>query len=250
MRTATAAANRPHSASHGVSRIEASRLGWSHSPRATIPTASSSAVATLLSFTACCRRLACEIPGSSTTRPGKRPEPVSLSTSQWSGSGMGEPLSGSAENPKRCGNHTAQLCVRSAPFSALVGGGNPNHGDHGEDAHRIHLARLHSLPNQSAAATCRRQYQPQRGYRGTCVATRLPPRTDSFRPRLSVRLLAPPPPRHGTTAPSLEPLTREDTQTRHRPSVRRRGSPLLGQFPHLPGSGHRRFDAPGWPALL
>ena len=30
-----------------------------------------------MSFTACWRRLACEIPGSSTARPGKRPEPVS-----------------------------------------------------------------------------------------------------------------------------------------------------------------------------
>src|SRR5260370_29303483 len=192
MRTATAAANRPHSASHEVSGSEASPLEWSHSQRATIPTASSSAVAPLLSFTACWRRLACEIPGSSTARPGKRPEPVSLSTSQWPGGGMGQPLSGSAENPLRGGDHITQLCVRSAPFSALVGARNPYHGDHGEDAHRIHLARLHSLPNQSAAAICRRQYQPHSGYRGPCVAARLPPRTDSFRPRLSVRLLATP----------------------------------------------------------
>ena len=28
---------------------------------------------------------------------------------------------------------------------------------------------------------------------------------------------------------------------RHRSVVRRRGSPLLGQFPHLPGSSHRRL---------
>src|SRR5690242_11678486 len=157
MRTAMAAVNRPHSASHEDSGSEASRLGWSHSPRATTLTASSSAVATLLSFTACWRRLACEIPGDSSVRPGKRPEPVSLGTSQWPGGGMGQSLSGSAENPRRCGDYIAQLCVRSAPFSALVGGSNPYHGDHREDAHRIHFARLHSLPNESAAATRRRQ---------------------------------------------------------------------------------------------
>src|ERR1017187_5789193 len=165
MQTATAAANRQRSASHEGSGNEVSRLDGSHCPKATIPTASSSAVATLLSFTACWRRLACEIPGSSTARPGKRPEPVSLSTSQWPGGGMGQPLSGSAENPQRCRDHIAQLCVRSAPFSALVGECKPHHGDHREDAHGSHLARLHSLPNQSAAATCRRQYQPQSGYR-------------------------------------------------------------------------------------
>src|SRR5260370_18565338 len=180
MRTATAAANRPHSASHEVSGSEASPLEWSHSQRATIPTASSAAVAPLLSCTAWWRRLACEIPGSSTARPGKRPEPVSLSTSQWPGGGMGQPLSGSAENPQRSGDHIAQLCVRSASFSALVGARNPYHGDHREDAHAIHLARLHSLPNQSAPATRRRQYHPHRGYPRTRLPDRLPPPPDPF----------------------------------------------------------------------
>src|SRR5258708_6359893 len=173
MRTATAAANRPHSASHEVSGSEASPLEWSHSQRATIPTASSSAVAPLLSFTACWRRLACEIPGSSTARPGKRPEPVSLSTSQWPGGGMGQPLSGSAENPQRCGDHIAQLCVRSAPFSALVGARNPYHGDHREDAHGIHLPRLHPRPNQPPAAPSRRQHPPPSRYRRTFVTAPL-----------------------------------------------------------------------------
>jgi len=120
--------------------------------------------------------------------------PVPLSTSQWPEVEGGnrfldqQRIRGVAETTLR------KLCVRSAPFSALVGACNPYHGDHGEDAHRIHPARLYSFPNQSAAATCRRQYQPQSGYCGTCVAARLPPtHSTPFVPGFQTAIGAPSP---------------------------------------------------------
>ena len=192
------------------------------------PTASSSTVATLMSFTASWRGLAREIPSSSTAGTEQRPEPVSRDGRRRSRSALGQPLPGSAESPQRCGNYLAQLCVRSAAFSALVGECKSHHGSHGEDAHGIRLARLHSFPNQSAAAACRRQYQPQSRYRSTAHWGSPSPRTDSLRSRLSVWLLAPAPARHRATAPGLEPLTCEDTATRHRAVIGRRSGAIFG----------------------
>ena len=66
MQTPTAAAGKQRSASLDVSGKEASPPAWSHCPRTTIQTASSSPVATLNRSTACCRRLR-EISSRSTT---------------------------------------------------------------------------------------------------------------------------------------------------------------------------------------
>ena len=155
---------------------------------------------------------------------------------------MGQPLPGSAEGPLHGGFLVARLCPRPAPFPALVGRCEPRPGDHRESRRGSHVARLYSFPDQSTAAP-RRQHQPPRGDRRTRCAARVPARRDVLHPRLSVWLLAADAARHGTTASGVEPLTREDAQARRSAVIGRRGGALLGQLPHLAGSGHRRPDA-------
>src|SRR5580658_4452827 len=118
----------------------------------TTRTVSSSRAAASKSFNTCWTVPACEIPCSSTVWTKQRPEPVSRDGRHRSGSPLGQPPPGSVR-------------VRSVADSTLRGyvhdllhflrwwvGVNQTEAI-AEGSHRIHLAGLHSFPDQSVEDT-------------------------------------------------------------------------------------------------
>src|SRR5215831_7832380 len=163
----TAPANKLRNGCRGACCSKEPPLSESSCQTVTTPTASLWAEEMAGSFSSCWKRLCYELSGHPTPRPGTCPESVPGNATEWSGGGLGQPLPGSAESPLRCRSHLAQLCLRFAPFPTLVGGSESHQRHHPKSPRRIRLARLYPLPDQSTAATSRRQYQSPRGYRRT-----------------------------------------------------------------------------------
>src|SRR5215469_4084392 len=157
----TAAANKPLNVYRSACCSKDSPLYESSYQTVTTPTASLWAEEIASSFRSCWKELCHEPSCHPTPRPRICPESVPGNSTEWSGGGLGESLPGSAESPQRCRSHLAQLCLRFAPFPTLVGGGEPHHRHHRKSPRRIRLARLYPIPDQSKAATRRRQHQSQ-----------------------------------------------------------------------------------------
>src|SRR2546421_4271382 len=79
---------------------------------------------------------------------------------------------------------------------------------------------------------------------------RTSPSPASLRLWLSLRLLAPSVTGCWTAAPGAEPVARANAEACRGAFIGRRGSRLLGQFPHLTRSGHRGSDALRWSTLV
>src|SRR6516162_1656599 len=202
----TAAANKLRNGYRDACGSKESPLYESSYQTVTTPTDSLWAEEMASSFSSCWKGLCHELSCHPTPRPGKRPESVPGHATQRSGARLGQSLPRSPESPQRCRNHLAQLCLRFAPFPALVGGGESHHRHHRKSPRRIRLARLYPLPDQSTAATRRRQYQSPRGHCRTGFTAGFPGCPVSFRSRLSVRLLASVAAQRRTFSSRIEPV--------------------------------------------